>query len=48
MIVKKEFLKDKLEPFIYEKLSQDEYKIIEKNPIELLSWNCLIVAFNKI
>ena len=46
MIVKKEFLKDKLEPFIYEKLSQDEYKIIEKNPRELLSWNRLIVAFN--
>ena len=46
MIVKKEFLKDKLEPFIYETLNGNEYEIIENNPKDLLSWNRLIVAFN--
>lgn len=38
-------LKDKLEPFIYEKLDKDKYEIIEKNPIELLTWNRLDLAF---
>ena len=46
MVLKKQDLGDKLEPFIYEKLKQDKYEIIEKNPKDLLTWNRLIVAFN--
>jgi len=46
MKVKKEFLKGKIEPFIYEKLDKEEYELIENNPKELLTWNRLIVAFN--
>jgi len=38
-------LKDKLEPFIYEKLDKDEYDVLEKNPVELLTWNRLDLAF---
>lgn len=44
-MIKKEELKQKLEPFIYEKLQKDTYEVIKLNPIELLTWNKLDLAF---
>lgn len=46
MIVKKEFLKDKIEYFIYEQMDLSEYKIYECEAHELLTWNRFIIAFN--
>jgi hypothetical protein len=44
MIAKKD-LKDKLEPFIYEKLKKESYEVIKIDPIKLLTWNRLDLAF---
>ncbi|MCM8832072.1 MAG: hypothetical protein NC918_07775 [Candidatus Omnitrophica bacterium] len=46
MIVKKEDLKNKLENYIFMKLNQEEYEIIECDPRNLLTWNRLITAFD--
>lgn len=45
MKLAKQELQTKLEPFIYEKLKEDDYEIIKKNPNELLTWNRLDLAF---
>ena len=44
-MINKKNLIDKLEPFIYEKLNKNEYEIIKKHPIKLLTWNRLDLAF---
>mgnify|MGYP000912346310 CR=1 FL=1 len=44
-MIKRQELKQKLEPFIYESLQKDEYKIIEFNAIKLLTWNRFDLAF---
>lgn len=41
----KQELQNKIEPFIYAKIEKKEYQIIRKNPIELLTWNRLDLAF---
>lgn len=45
MNFKKKELKNKLEPFIYKKLEQKEYEVFSLNPITLLTWNRLDLAF---
>lgn len=44
-MIKKDELKQKLEPFIYDQLQKDLYEIVSLNPIQLLSWNKLDLAF---
>ncbi len=34
-----------MEPFIYEKLEKDTYEVLSINPIKLLTWNRLDLAF---
>lgn len=44
-MIKKQALRNRLEPFIYEKLEKDEYKQETINSKKLLTWNRLDLAF---
>ena len=44
-MIKKNQLIQILEPFIYENLEDEEYEIAELDPIQLLTWNRLDLAF---
>lgn len=44
MIIREE-LKEKLEPFIYDRLQKNVYEVTEVSPIKLLTWNRLDLAF---
>jgi hypothetical protein len=44
--VQKSFLKNKVESFIYNKLTEDFYEISELNSTKLLTWNRFIISFN--
>jgi len=44
-MIKKQDLKNKLEPFIFNKLQKDEYEIQNIDSKKLLTWNRLDLAF---
>lgn len=44
-MIAKEAIKDKIEPFIYDKLNRSYYEVNDINPIRLLTWNRLDLAF---
>ena len=45
MKVSKQHLKGLIEPFIYDKLEGDEFEVVKKDAVELLTWNRLDLAF---